>query len=239
MSAKGAARDWYPDVCAAMRRAIERANRVHLSDGERRVFNAVIMLTASWSKLSDHVYRAQIATLAGNVSEKTASRALNKLDVLGIIVWQPVKGRRRKSLLGLPAADKTGHTEPENGTRIDRKRDTLDVPVPRRHPEEISRGEGTDWRGDAKDTSPPLLNPTDDEALIELVETLEGADARTLSTFRRRFRDLEAVHFAYATEQVANRNGDIDSPPAYAFGLLENVQAGYSGFDIDEQEEDA
>jgi hypothetical protein len=140
--AKGASRDWYADVGAATRQAIERANAAKLSDGDRRVFNAAIGLLASYSRLTDHVYRGQVAAQAGGLSIPQTSRCLKKLAGLGIIVWQPVKGRKRKSLLGLPPAEKTNHEDAENESSNDGKRITQDDSLPRRHPEETSRGEG-------------------------------------------------------------------------------------------------
>ena len=237
VSTKGANRDWYADVGAATRQAIERANAAKLSDGDRRVFNAVIGLLASYSRLTDHVYRAQVAAQAGGLSIPQTSRCLKKLAGLGIIVWEPVKGRKRKSLLGLPPAKKTNHEDAENESSNDGKRITQDDSLPRRHPEKTSREEGPDWRDAPKNGAPHVLTPEDEQALLDLVQQLPDADESTPATFRRAFRDLDWRAFDFASDQVAKRNGEIESPAAYAFGLLRNVQAGYSGWHIHDREE--
>lgn len=107
-------RDAYADVGQAMRLAIER----FLSGAEgrtltrdARVFLAVLHLVASYSRLADRVYVAQISELAqivGDVDERHTRRSLQKLHKLGAIDWQPSRGAGRQSWVSLPshAADR-------------------------------------------------------------------------------------------------------------------------------------
>jgi hypothetical protein len=89
-----------------MRQAVERAAALKLTAGDLKVLNAVLVLTASYSRLQEFVYVAKLAELAG-CSEKTARRALVKLTRGGVLRWEPRRGigksgTGRKSLVGLP-----------------------------------------------------------------------------------------------------------------------------------------
>jgi hypothetical protein len=98
------ARDRYAEVGAAMRLAIGRATAATLSDGKRRVFEAVLSCVASFSRLDDLVYVADVAQVA-HVSERHTRDCLASLRDLGIIVWEPKRGQSVRSRLGLPKAE--------------------------------------------------------------------------------------------------------------------------------------
>jgi hypothetical protein len=86
-----------------MRQAIARAAAAKLSDGDRRTFEAVLALVASYSRLWDRVYVDQVARAAG-LSERHARTCLARLGALEVIVWKPGRGRGVKSRLGLSPA---------------------------------------------------------------------------------------------------------------------------------------
>jgi hypothetical protein len=98
----------YRVASAAGRQALERSMSVKLSDGQRRVLESVVALTALYSKRVDEVAVSQIIRFTG-LSKPTVLSALHKLKRLGLIVYEPPpphSGRGRTSLIGLPAADK-------------------------------------------------------------------------------------------------------------------------------------
>jgi phage replication O-like protein O len=127
----------------AMRQAYARANRVALTARDHRVLGACLALTVGYSKLTDRVYRAEIEKLA-NLPGRHTSTALNKLNRLGIVAWQPSRGRGRPSTLALPdprkrgpqAAPLLGGKEDRNGgqeaTADDYKRGPQNGNLPRR-----------------------------------------------------------------------------------------------------------
>lgn len=86
-----------------MRVAIARANdvRPRLKARERAVLDAVLVLTASYSRLADDVYVADVAALAG-VHERTARDALLRLRNESVIEWEPRRGQGTRSPLRLP-----------------------------------------------------------------------------------------------------------------------------------------
>jgi hypothetical protein len=66
----------------------------------------VHQLTASYSKLADRIYVAQIAQLADldwrDSSYKTTKAALRRLHQIGAIDWQPSRRHGERSLVTLP-----------------------------------------------------------------------------------------------------------------------------------------
>jgi hypothetical protein len=66
-----------------------------------RVLLAVHFLTACYSRVSDRVYVAQVATVA-QLDEDRAQKALSFWHRLGVIEWQGSKGRGRASCVSLP-----------------------------------------------------------------------------------------------------------------------------------------
>ncbi len=118
MSRRG--RDKYAEVGPAMRRALRRANAVSMADGERRVFNAALELTAGAGRLWDDVYVPDVRRLTGFpeaedtwVHERTVRRYLKRLADRGIFGWEPKRGtdasgRGFPSRLTLPKAEQSG-----------------------------------------------------------------------------------------------------------------------------------
>lgn len=97
-------RDAYPEACAAARAAIDRALESGCVNRPMRVFLAVLKLTVFWSKRTERVYVAQIAAEAripGDVDERHTRRELAKLHKLGVIRWEPGRGRGKASWLSL------------------------------------------------------------------------------------------------------------------------------------------
>src|SRR4051794_9104595 len=92
-----ATRDQYTDVGRAFRASIASALE-HVRHRETRVLLAVYWLTASYSRLTDRVYLAQIADVAripgdneGNGYRHTR-RALSALHQAGVVFWQGTRG---------------------------------------------------------------------------------------------------------------------------------------------------
>jgi hypothetical protein len=97
-------RDQYAVVGTAMRASIERAIAAGGLNRLARVYLAVLYLTASYSRLTDRVFVAQIAVvarIAGDVDERHTRRALSKLARLGVIGWEPSRGRKSASWVSL------------------------------------------------------------------------------------------------------------------------------------------
>jgi hypothetical protein len=97
-------RDRMAVVGPASRLAIERAL---MDDGftlrEARLLLSGLCKTTTYSRLSDHVYLAELVDLA-RVERRQARRALASLGARGSLFWKGGSGRRR-SWLGLPGAD--------------------------------------------------------------------------------------------------------------------------------------
>lgn len=111
-------RDGFGEVMEAQRQAISRANALRLSAGEYRVLLAVLSLVASYSRLRDRVYVAQVVTRTEGLSERYVRDCLAKLARLGIIYWEPHRGHGAASVLGLPRAGETGrHAVPVSHSR--------------------------------------------------------------------------------------------------------------------------
>jgi len=92
----------YREAGAAQRAASARANQLadRPTAADRCVLDAVFALTTTYSKLTEFVYVAQVAALAG-VHQITAGESIRKLAAAGVIVWVPGRGRRSKSLIGV------------------------------------------------------------------------------------------------------------------------------------------
>jgi len=97
----GAERVSYRDAGAAMRKALERARAVDLSPADRKVLDAVLAATVSYSKLWDRLPLAQIAEDAA-CSTRQARRSLQRLSEAGIVVYAPGRGSGNLSRVGLP-----------------------------------------------------------------------------------------------------------------------------------------
>ena len=150
-------RSRYSEASAAMRRALLRADGAELTGREWRTLGAVLILTASYSRTSDYVYVADVARLT-TVDERHVRRALHRLAELGVILWEPGRGRSKPSLLGLPEGKrgplpallprneqgaeggpallgrKGGRLGHEKGAADDAKRGPQPAPHPRRDP---------------------------------------------------------------------------------------------------------
>lgn len=89
----------------AIRQAHGRARAASCSAAERDVVAAVVELVATYSRLADRVSLERVAAAAGR-HPKTTGRALRHLAQLGVLVYQPGRGRARVSLVGLPTPEK-------------------------------------------------------------------------------------------------------------------------------------
>jgi len=92
----------YREAGAAQRAATARANQLadRPTAADRCVLDAVFSLTTTYSKLTEFVFVAQVADLAG-VHRVTAGESIRKLAAGGVIVWVPGRGRRSRSLIGV------------------------------------------------------------------------------------------------------------------------------------------
>ena len=115
-------RNSYAEVGRAMRAAVARAHATGLSERDLRVFDAVLVVTASWSRLSDETSTRQIAALAYSVpyddvhdeQRRRAGKSLRKLARLGIIEYVPGRGHWARCRVGLSLVD-----DPSNGVVSD------------------------------------------------------------------------------------------------------------------------
>jgi hypothetical protein len=97
----------YAVAASAWRQAVERADAVELSLGDRKVLDRIGCLTSSYSRLADRVSVAQLTPTGMDV--QTARRAVRKLAKFGIVNYKPGNGRGNLSVVGLPRADKGAH----------------------------------------------------------------------------------------------------------------------------------
>jgi hypothetical protein len=136
-------RDSYAEVGTAMRAAVAKAHAADLGERDLRVFEAVLILTASWSKLSDKTSTRQVAALAYAVphedvhaqQRRRAGKSLRKLARLGVIGYAPGRGHWARCTVSLPlvdnplsmgvATDPIEEGEPSNGGRHRRPRGSL------------------------------------------------------------------------------------------------------------------
>jgi hypothetical protein len=105
-------RDPYPECCVAARQALARAGRQRprLSAVETRTLMAVIDLTAHWSFLHKDEGVREVARLGYGVDRdeltrtqrQRTSEALHELDRLGIIEYEPGRGRYSRARIALP-----------------------------------------------------------------------------------------------------------------------------------------
>jgi hypothetical protein len=242
----GGGRAPYATVGAAMRQAIARANGAELSPGLQRTLLAVLHLTASWSKLSDPVYVGEVAQLAG-LGDRQTRKSLTRLSALGVIVWVPRRGHGVRSLVGLPLADETGtHGVPLSpGAVTDDKAALQEARFASKKPALSYEETGTlgptnrhcrsaedreaektlteeEHSHSCAETADAAPRPDGDDALRELVATLDHADDKTYATLRRHFGHLPADSFASAARAVENQR-PLDNDAEYAFGVLDHI----------------
>jgi len=123
----GGERVSYRLAATAAREAFRRARDARCSLEEHVTLEAVVSLTALYSKLIDEVAVAVIAEEA-RLHPKNTARALRRLRDLGVIFYEPGVGRGRLSRIGLPSAPEKGAAaaplyEPEKGADSDPKRE--------------------------------------------------------------------------------------------------------------------
>jgi DNA-binding transcriptional ArsR family regulator len=95
-------RDRYRIVGPAIRRAIAALlSDRRTSEGEYRVFLAILHDVASYSRLGDRVSRRRLSEVA-RVTQRTVSRALARLAERGVVLYEPVHGRGKASRVALP-----------------------------------------------------------------------------------------------------------------------------------------
>ncbi|MEA2702119.1 MAG: hypothetical protein QOD63_64 [Actinomycetota bacterium] len=149
-------------LARASRAAHDRAMAEPLTDVERRVFDAVRFFTVDWHKWSDEVYLSQLGAHAGiggtTKSQATeAGRAVRRLAELGIIEYEPHRGRGMPSRVGIPRvvlravkgenrtlllapeeSQEKESPEPEKESESAEKESPCNSPT-RRDPEDLSR----------------------------------------------------------------------------------------------------
>jgi hypothetical protein len=102
MSGPSKGRVSYSQAGAAGRAAFEKANKCWpaLTEAQRKVLEAVVSLTALYSKLQSRETVGQVAQQA-DVHRTTAQRALQRLADSDIIIYRPSR-TRGQTLIGLP-----------------------------------------------------------------------------------------------------------------------------------------
>jgi hypothetical protein len=101
----------YAEVGAAHRAVIARAASLgkHMGELDWRVLPAVLVLTASWSKLDDETSTRQLAAVAYGVAyewvadsqRQRVAKTLRKLARLGVIGYQRGKGRNARCTISI------------------------------------------------------------------------------------------------------------------------------------------
>ena len=97
------ARARFADAGEAARSVLGRAAAASpaLTQREWRVLAAVLQLTTSYARLSDRVYKAQLAAAAGDLEDKALQRSLRSLAERHLITWQPSSTKGRPSTVGV------------------------------------------------------------------------------------------------------------------------------------------
>lgn len=107
----------YKEAGALLRLATSRGTRDRINGTEWRVLCAVMALTVSRSKAYDRVYVAQIAEMADldrrDPTLKRTKRALKRLAALRILVYEPARRDRERSLVGFSVGDLPNAGEPQ------------------------------------------------------------------------------------------------------------------------------
>lgn len=153
-----------------------------------KVLGAVVSLTATYSKLEEYVYTAEIAELTGMHVQNVRQR-LRDLHRAEVIVYISGGGRGHKSYLALPekgeptgahlSDGETGEREADGGSPFDsekvsrfpekgepispksgRKGEPLQALLPRRNPEKISESAHAREGRDEEHASEDLLSAT-------------------------------------------------------------------------------
>lgn len=96
-------------VDEAMRATIERAGRVRLGEHDRRVLDAVLIATASYSLFSDETSTRQLAGWAYGVEpaevqpeqRRRTAKSLKKLAALDVIGYSPGAGHYSRCIVSL------------------------------------------------------------------------------------------------------------------------------------------
>lgn len=110
----------YSDAGRVLRHTLSRAHALKLPVRELRVLNAVLMLTASYSKLTDTTTTREVAELAHGRpvlgwERKKVWESLGRLDALGLVAVTRI-GKGRGARLKLQLVPEAGHeTSPRAG----------------------------------------------------------------------------------------------------------------------------
>lgn len=97
----------YADVGRALRQSARIVNEARCTQKQHRLWNAIVIHVASWSRLDDKVALGTLADTA-LLDRRDAQRAAGQLRDLGAIVYEPgVGGYGRRARVGLPAAAET------------------------------------------------------------------------------------------------------------------------------------
>jgi len=131
----------YRTAGAAARAAFRKARQLGCGLEELATLQAVVSLTALYSKLEDHVSHAQLAMEAG-LHPRNARRALSSLAAKGLISYEPGRGRGNLSWVGLPSDEKGADRAPYSSRKEGRSGSekgadstlTREQDVPRRTP---------------------------------------------------------------------------------------------------------
>lgn len=159
-----AGRDSYAEVGRAMRVSLEAALRAdpELSAGAWRVLAAIIHEVPTWSRISDTVARKKLADLTG-LTERTVSRAVNRLVAAGAIKWTPGDGAGNASQVALPIERETDRRPP-----YEQERETDGCP-----PLIVKGGQSSVQKGRHR---PPVKRPTTRRVYEKKPRARERAD---------------------------------------------------------------
>jgi hypothetical protein len=234
----GRQRVTYAEAGAAARQAIRRATRAKLSGSDWRVLGRVLALTATYSKLTDDVYVAEVAAETLGASEDAYRRTLailRKLRAEGIIEFEGSRGRGKRSRIGLPAVqEKGGESYPllleEEGVGS--------------HPKKGVESDPPTEKGSEKSTGAPYphdltelvagLRLTPDQ--LTLLSTIPLPQLRTKLTELRsntRVRSVRAVLLTWARERggVTTLGPEARARQARSWFANEGVLLEAHGFD--------
>lgn len=108
----------FADAGEAARSVLARAAAASppLTTREWRVLAAVLQLTTCYSRLSDRVWKRQLAAAAGDLEDKALQRTLRALNERHLIIWQPSSVKGQPSNVGLVPSIRGVEADPPNGS---------------------------------------------------------------------------------------------------------------------------
>jgi len=213
---------------------LERKLALRLGLEASRLADAIARYTLGWNGRENEIGQRLLRDLA-RLHGLSFDRAREELIDSGLIhLTRGDGGRGHRDCYELlldqetPASERAIQAETPAQT-------PAETPAPERARREKGVREDQDQElltgaADVADATPRPQDHADREAAWgDLVDVLDDADDRTLTTFQRHFARLIPAEIHYVRAEILKRDLVLESPSAYAFRLLENRLNGTNG----------